>query len=75
VPAYVTEVGIGPTDCLAERALLEHGNIQAIAFSSTAEVGFGWRTLRVSLLPGLPRGCWSTAASRPLPSAAAQRCI
>lgn len=73
MPAYVTEMGIGPTDCLAERALLEHGNIQAIAFSSTAEVGSGRRTN--ALLHGLPRGCWSTAAPRPLPSAAAQRCI
>ncbi len=38
VPAYVTEVGSRPTDCLVERQLLEHGSVAAIAFSSTAEV-------------------------------------
>jgi hypothetical protein len=40
VPAYLTTPGLaGPGCCTAEAGLLQAGHIDAIAFSSTAEVG------------------------------------
>jgi hypothetical protein len=37
-PAYVSAIGLPPTECLMERDMLERGAISAIAFSSQAEV-------------------------------------
>jgi hypothetical protein len=40
VPAYLTSVGLPSPECSAkEAALLQQGHFDAIAFSSTAEVG------------------------------------
>lgn len=40
VPAYLTTLGLpGPECCTAEAQLLQQGHVDAIAFSSTAEVG------------------------------------
>lgn len=42
VPAYLTSLGLpGPECCAKEAALLQQGYFDAIAFSSTAEVGGG----------------------------------
>lgn len=39
VPAYLTALGLpGPESCQPEAQLLQQGSIDAIAFSSTAEV-------------------------------------
>jgi uroporphyrinogen-III synthase len=39
VPAYLTKLGLpGPECCAAEAQLLQQGHVDAIAFSSTAEV-------------------------------------
>jgi hypothetical protein len=41
VNAYATRLGSAASDCAVECALLENGHIDAIAFSSTAEVTRG----------------------------------
>jgi uroporphyrinogen-III synthase len=46
VPAYLTTIGLpGPQCCVAEASLLQQGAIDAIAFSSTAEVRSPTETL------------------------------
>jgi len=46
VPAYLTTPGLpgksGLEACAAERRMLEEGEVAAIIFSSTAEVGGWW---------------------------------
>jgi uroporphyrinogen-III synthase len=41
VPAYLTSLGLPSPECCAKEAvLLQQGHFDAIAFSSTAEVGY-----------------------------------